>query len=69
MAIDERRHKTRKIINKRIKMSKERFGGGGIEHEQPHRLHKWNLTCSCRMCKNENGDRIFKKKKLDQIQE
>ena len=69
MAIDDRRHRTQKKIDKRIKISKQVFNGGGTEQKQPHRLHKWNFTCSCAMCRCERGEREFKKKKLDQIKE
>jgi hypothetical protein len=77
MNIAERRHRTAKKINKRLKMS-GRFAkwvrsdgttGKSIEQKEPHRLHKWNFTCSCSTCSCERGEREFKKKKLDQIVE
>lgn len=49
-----RLHHLERIIKKRLRIVKQwRITGGG-EHpmeKEPHRLHKYNLNCGCKMCK------------------
>jgi len=55
----ERLHKTNMKIKKRLEIVKM-WGDDGIMtgklqphplEKCPHKLHKWNLNCGCKMCK------------------
>ena len=54
--IAERRHQVNRVIKKRLRVVVEIWEVGmemfGRSHydEEPHRLHKFNLNCGCKMC-------------------
>ena len=48
MSLAEKIHQTQRIIKKRLAIAKTL--GNGRLIETPHRMHKWNLNCGCKMC-------------------
>jgi len=48
MSLAEKIHQTKRIIKKRLAIAKI-FGNEGLI-ESPHRMHKWNLNCGCKLC-------------------
>ena len=51
---DWRIHQLKRIIKKRTKIVKTWCSPGIFEHhpleDEPHRMHKFNLNCGCKMC-------------------
>jgi len=65
----DRINRTQKKIKKRLKIVKEQWLNdmyGFIEEhpliKEPHRMHKWNLRCGCRLCRRKIR-KSFKDKK------